>query len=105
MGGTGARGTGNSRRRRGAWYPQPGADGPKAFSMMERVAGRRRSAPGRGKAALLVALAASILAPGPSAFARCRIMTSDIIYKRPQRTREYTLRVCRIANGQWKLAD
>ena len=137
--------------------------------MMERVAGRRRSAPGRGKAALLVALAASVLAPGPSAFAQfnpfrqyrgplltredldagaaaartlldsepatvgqtaswtgpttgnagtftirrtyqrsgmpCRIMTSDIIYKQPQRTREYTLRVCRIANGQWKLAD
>ena len=137
--------------------------------MMGRVAGRRSIAPGRSKVALLAALAASVLAPGPSAYAQfnpfrqyrgplltredldagaaaartlldsepaavgqtaswtgpttgntgtftirrvfhrsnmpCRIMTSDIAYRQPQRTREYTLRVCRIANGQWKLAD
>ena len=35
----------------------------------------------------------------------CREMTSAVTYKRPQRTREFTLTACRTAKGQWKLAS
>jgi surface antigen len=35
----------------------------------------------------------------------CRSVASEVVYKQTQGKREFTLTACRVANGEWKLAD